>query len=187
MPLLVKAGKQVHAGDPQGFEYEGARHLMSDHNTGDPEKASGGGIPQDVGAGIFLILIALFFLWQASNLPLGSLRAMGPGMLPTSIAVMMGVGGALLILLALLKSGPKLTAPHLRGLFFVLGGLILFGFTVRWLGLIVAGPLSMIFASFATKEVRPVEAVIFAFAMTAFCIGLFKFALGLPIPIIAFM
>jgi hypothetical protein len=32
-----------------------------------------------------------------------------------------------------------------------------------------------------------VEAAIFAVVMTAFCIGLFKFALGLPIPVIAFM
>jgi hypothetical protein len=45
----------------------------------------------------------------------------------------------------------------------------------------------MIFASFATNEVRPVEAVIFAVVMTAFCIALFKYALGLPIPVVAFM
>jgi hypothetical protein len=108
-------------------------------------------------------------------------------MLPISIAVIMGAGGALLAILALVKGSPRLTMPHVRGLFFVLGGLILFGFTVRWLGLIVAGPVSMIFASFATEEVRPVEATIFAVCMTAFCIGLFKFALGLPIPIVAFM
>ncbi|MFN3891056.1 MAG: tripartite tricarboxylate transporter TctB family protein [Beijerinckiaceae bacterium] len=160
---------------------------MSDQSTSDPGKSSGRGIPQDVGAGIFLILISLFFIWQAWSLPLGTLRAMGPGMLPMSIAVIMGVGGALLAILALVSGGPVLTRPHVRGLFFVLGGLILFGFTVRWLGLIVAGPLSMIFASFATEEVRPVEAVIFAVVMTAFCIGLFKYALGLPIPVVAFM
>jgi hypothetical protein len=160
---------------------------MTDHNAGDPGSSSRRGIPEDVGAGVFLILISLFFIWQAGNLPLGSLRAMGPGMLPISIAVIMGVGGALLAIVALIKGGPTLSRPHVRGLFFVLGGLILFGFTVRWLGLIVAGPLSMIFASFATEEVRPVEAILFAVCMTAFCIGLFKFALGLPIPIIAFM
>ncbi|MBX9759487.1 MAG: tripartite tricarboxylate transporter TctB family protein [Beijerinckiaceae bacterium] len=160
---------------------------MTDHKAGDPGSSSRRGIPEDVGAGVFLILIALFFIWQAWSLPLGSLRAMGPGMLPMSIAVIMGSGGVLLAILALVKGGSTLTMPHVRGLFFVLGGLILFGFTVRWLGLIIAGPVSMIFASFATEEVRPVEAIIFAIAMTAFCIGLFKFALGLPIPIIAFM
>jgi hypothetical protein len=160
---------------------------MNDQTSSEPSKGSGKGLPQNVGAGIFLILISLFFIWQAQGLPLGTLRAMGPGMLPISIAVIMGVGGALLIVLTLISGGPRLTRPHIRGLFFVLGGLILFGFTVRWLGLIVAGPLSMIFASFATEEVRPVEAAIFSVVMTAFCIGLFKFALGLPIPVITFI
>jgi hypothetical protein len=160
---------------------------MNDQSMGEPDKASGRGIPQDVGAGLFLVLISLFFAWQASSLPLGTLRAMGPGMLPMSIATIMGVGGAALAIAALVRGGEALTAPHLRGLFFVLGGLILFGFTVRWLGLIVAGPLSMFFASFATQDVRPLEAGIFAIVMTAFCIGLFKYALGLPIPVVAFM
>ncbi len=160
---------------------------MSEQISGEPDKQSGRGIPQDVGAGVFLILIALFFLWQAWDLPRGSLRAMGPGMLPMSIAVILGSGGALLAMMALLKGGERLSRPHVRGLFFVLGGLIIFGFTVRWLGLIVAGPLSMMFASFAAKDVRPVEAAIFAVVMTAFCIGLFKYALGLPIPIITFI
>lgn len=160
---------------------------MSEQTSGEPDKKFGRGIPQDVGAGVFLMLIALFFIWQAWELPLGRLRAMGPGMLPMSIAVILGVGGFLLAVMALFKGGERLSTPHVRGLFFVLGGLILFGITVRWLGLIVAGPLSMMFASFATAEVRPVEAAIFAVVMTAFCIGLFKFLLGLPIPIIAFI
>jgi len=160
---------------------------MSDQDMTGSTRPAGLRIPQDFGAGIFLVLIAAFFLWQAWGLPRGTLRAMGPAMLPISLAVSMGAGGLLLAIMSLIKGGPALTRPHLRGLFFVLGGLVLFGLTVRSFGLIVAGPLSMIFASFATEEVRPVEAVIFAVVMTAFCIGLFKYALGLPIPVVAFM
>jgi hypothetical protein len=160
---------------------------MSEHDTTAPEGRAARRVPEDFVAGLFLVLVAAFFIWQAWKLPMGSLRAMGPGMLPTSIAVIMGVGGFLLALMALVKGGNALTRPHVRGLFFVLGGIVLFGLTIRSTGLIVAGPLSMIFASFATEEVRPVEAAIFAVVMTVFCIFLFKFALGLPIPVIAFM
>jgi putative tricarboxylic transport membrane protein len=160
---------------------------MSEHDTTAPEGRAARRVPEDFVAGLFLVLVAAFFIWQAWKLPMGSLRAMGPGMLPTSIAVIMGVGGFLLALMALVKGGNALTRPHVRGLFFVLGGIVLFGLTIRTTGLIVAGPLSMIFASFATEEVRPVEAAIFAVVMTVFCIFLFKFALGLPIPVIAFM
>ncbi len=142
---------------------------------------------QDVIAGLFLILVSVFFLWHARGLPLGSLRAMGPGMLPTSIAWIMAAGGALLMVLSLIAGGNTMTRPHVRGLFFILGGIFLFGVTIRWLGLVVAGPLAMFFASFATEEVRPTEAAIFAVVMTGFCILLFKYALGLPIPVVAFM
>jgi hypothetical protein len=48
---------------------------------------------------------------------------------------------------------------------------------------VVAGPLAMIIGGFATPEVRWKEIIIFAAIMTAFCVGLFRFGLNLPIPI----
>ncbi len=36
----------------------------------------------------------------------------------------------------------------------------------------------------ATPETRPVELVVFALVLTAACIGLFRFALGLPLPVL---
>lgn len=162
---------------------------MTDANTQAREQSSERSyrLSEDIAAGLFLFLIAMFFLWQANDLPMGTLRAMGPGMLPVSIATILGVGGLGLALAAFLKGGPVLTTPHVRGLFFILGGIILFGLLIRTMGLVVAGPVAMIFGSFATTEVRPVEAVIFAIIMTTFCILLFKYALGLPIPVVAFM
>ena len=65
----------------------------------------------------------------------------------------------------------------------VLGGVVVFGLTVRPLGLLVAGPLAIVVAAFASDEVRWKETLPFGALMTAFCIGLFKFALGLPIPL----
>ena len=162
---------------------------MTDTDTPAPERSSAGSyrLTEDIAAGLFLFFVSAFFMWKAWELPLGSLRAMGPGMLPMSISVVLGVGGFLLALSAFIKGGNIITMPHVRGLFFILGGIVLFGLCIRTLGLVVAGPVSMIFASFATNEVRPVEAVIFACVMTAFCILLFKYALGLPIPVVAFI
>ncbi len=51
------------------------------------------------------------------------------------------------------------------------------------LGLIVAGPLTLVIASLASHERNWVQTLIFAAAMTAFCILLFKVALRLPIPV----
>ena len=142
---------------------------------------------QDFVAGLFLAAIALFAIWQASDMPLGTLRAMGPGMLPRAVAVMVGLGGVILMVSSFLEEGPALERFHWRGPLFILGGILLFALTIRTAGLIVAGPLAMIFGSLASDEFNWKEAAIFAVALTAICIVLFKFALGLPIPVIAFM
>ncbi len=67
--------------------------------------------------------------------------------------------------------------------FLSLGAMVAFGLTVRPLGLVVAGPLAIVIAALASDEVRWVETIVVGLLMTAFCIGLFKFALGLPIPL----
>lgn len=155
------------------------------------EKGSTGGFrarsPQDVAAGLFLVAVAAFALWQSTDLPLGTLRAMGPGMLPRALAVLVGVAGIVLAISAFLEDGEALTRWHLRGPLFILGAVVVFALTIRTLGLAFAGPLAMIIGSMATPEMRWKETVIFAAAMTAFCILLFKVALGLPIPVVAFM
>ena len=59
------------------------------------DQGGGGGrlkSTQDFGAGLFLIAIGLFALWQGWRLPLGTLRSMGAGMLPISLAVS-GIAG----------------------------------------------------------------------------------------------
>lgn len=141
---------------------------------------------QDVAAGIFLILIGGFFVWQSSDLPMGSLRAVGPGMLPRAVAMMLVIGGAILMLLGFMdKNNPRTPLLALRGPFFIIGGILIFAFLIRNVGLIAAGPASMIFASYASDETRIIETSIFSVVMTALCIFLFKYMLNLPIPVIA--
>jgi hypothetical protein len=142
--------------------------------------------PQDAAAGLFLVAVAAFALWQGSDLPLGTLRAMGAGMLPTSLAVIVGGLGLLLVVLAFVAEGPALERWHLRGPLFILGSVIVFALLIRSAGLAVAGPTSMLISCFATEEVRWKEAAIFSIVMTGFCIVLFKVILGLPIPVLAF-
>ncbi len=162
---------------------------MTDDSSSGREVSTAGRarITQDVIGGLVLSMAGAFFAWQAWDLPLGSPGAMGPGMLPMSVAVLIAIGGAVLATTGLVAGGEVMTMPHLRGMFFIIGGIVLFGLTIRSLGLVVAGPVSMIFASAATDEMRPLETSVFAVCITVFCILLFKYALGLPIPVVAFM
>ena len=136
---------------------------------------------QDFLGGLAVIAVAAFAFWLARNLPTGAAGGMGPGTLPRGLALLLGGLGVVLLLNSF--NGESLARWSVRGPLFLLGGLVLFGLTVRPLGLAVAGPLAIIAAGFASSEVRWRETLIYGLAMTAFCIGLFKFALGLPIPL----
>lgn len=71
----------------------------------------------------------------------------------------------------------------LRGPLFLVGGLLAFALTVRSVGLIIAAPLLAMISGAASHETRFRELIIFAIVMTALCIGVFKYALNLPMPV----
>lgn len=144
-------------------------------------------LPQDVVAGLFLLAVAGVALWFSAGLSTGTLRAMGPGMLPRAIAVLVAIAGVAMIVGALLVPGSRLEAWSLRGPVFVLGAIVVFAMTIRTLGLVVAGPLAVFIGAFASPDARLKETAIFAVLLTAVCIVLFKYLLRLPIPVATFL
>src|SRR5262249_24770909 len=131
---------------------------------------------QDFVGGLVVIAVALFAFWQAADLPIGTLGGVGPGMLPKSLAVPVGLLGALLVLGSLLETSLPLEPWSIRGPVLVAIAIVAFGLTVRPLGLVVAGPIAIVIAAFASDEVRWVETIVVGVLMTAVCVGLFKFA-----------
>ena len=138
---------------------------------------------QDAGAGLFLIAIGAVGFWQSLALAAGTLNQIGPGMLPRALAAGVVLCGLALVAEAWLNEGERLERWSIRGPVFILGAVVLFALTVRPLGLVVAGPLAIAVSGFASRETHWFETIVFGLVMTAFCIGLFKFALGLPIPV----
>lgn len=147
---------------------------------------------QDLAAGIFMIVVAAIAIVLSRDLSTGTLRQIGPGMLPISFAVICGGLGVLQIIGSLRYNGEKFEGWSWRGIFFVLGGACVFALAIRGfdigpisvpaLGLLVAGPLVMLIAGVAAGDVKPVELVLFTIGMCTACILLFKYALNLPIP-----
>jgi putative tricarboxylic transport membrane protein len=138
---------------------------------------------QNFAGGLAIMAIAVIAYWLARDLPAAPAGMVGPGTLPRALAALLGLLGFALLLGAVFKTGVGLARWSIRGPMLILGALVLFGLTVRPLGLVVAGPLAIVVAAFASSDVRWGETLIFGGLMTAFCIGLFKFALGLPIPL----
>jgi putative tricarboxylic transport membrane protein len=169
--------------------------LTDDNQPGAGDDGRRGAIksPQDFAAGLFILALAAFAYFAAYKLKFGQLRGIGPGLMPQVTALLVATFGLLLIVQSFISKGSVLDRWSIRGPFFVLGGVLLFALTIRGadlfgikfpaLGLLVAGPLATIFCSFADKDTKWWEILLFATVITAFCIGLFKFALRLPIPL----
>jgi putative tricarboxylic transport membrane protein len=71
-----------------------------------------GRVSGDLGGGLCLLGIGALAIWQGSDLELGTLRQMGPGMMPRVLAVLLGLCGVALAVRSLLeRSAP---APALQ-------------------------------------------------------------------------
>ena len=138
---------------------------------------------QNLMAGLLLIAIAAVAAAQGSSLSVGTLRHIGPGMIPLTLAAILGFIGVLLMLMWWRGDRGESGRWPLRGPIFILGAAVIFGLAVRPLGLAVAGPLLVVVAAFASHETRWKEIIIFAVGMTIFCVALFRYALTLPIPV----
>ncbi len=140
--------------------------------------------PRDLLAGALLVALAAFALRVTAGLDAGSLRALGPGMLPRAVAAGVGVVGLALAAMSLVRHGPPLGRWPLRGPLFVSLGVLAFALTIRTAGLAVAGPLVVVVSGAASADTRPRELVVFALVISALCVGLFRYALSLPIPVL---
>lgn len=136
----------------------------------------------DIAGGLFLLFIAAVGYIGGFGLPVGHLSGIGSGLLPKALAVLIAAFGIFLIVQGLLGPGPALERWAVRGPFFVLGAVVLFALTIRWGGLLVAGPLSVIMSSLGSKETRLAEIAIFGVGLTLLSGLLFKELLNLPIP-----
>src|SRR5262245_54248465 len=117
----------------------------------------------DLASGLFLLGLAVLGLAGGFNLPTGTLSGIGSGLMPRVVSLLVGAFGLLLVVQAFVFEGDRLERWHLRGPVFILGAVLLFALLIRGstlsfgsftikvpaLGLIIAGPLSMIISAYA--------------------------------------
>jgi putative tricarboxylic transport membrane protein len=68
-----------------------------------------------------------------------------------------------------------------RGPLMITAATIVFGVTVRPLGLVIASYISLVVSAYATEEIRWIETLIWCAVLTAFCGVLFPYGLNLPL------
>ena len=143
--------------------------------------------------GALVAAMAVVAWMSAGGLGIGSLAEIGPGLFPVALAILLlALSLVLFGIGALQGSGEDLAVPGaeaLRSLVAILSALVVFSLTIRGsgfipaLGVTSATPLAILIAGIASRETRWLDLVVFAVVLTAFCTVLFRFLLGLPLPL----
>jgi putative tricarboxylic transport membrane protein len=152
--------------------------------------------PREFYGGLALIALAIIALWSSGDLPGMHGFAFGPGTAPRIFATLLAGLGALVALGGLLADGPPIERFAVRGPAWVILGILVFAFMIRGVnsvlpfvnihiqtpafGLIPSTFLAFIISIQGTTEMKWIESLIAAVAMTAFCVVLFVYVLQLP-------
>lgn len=109
---------------------------------------------QDLVGGLALTALGLFAAYYAhEHYEIGNLRRMGPGFFPVSLGLTLAVLGVLVALPAWFRQGPVIR-PAWKTLFLVISSLLVFSFTLKTLGLVVATVLAVLLSSLADQSIR---------------------------------
>lgn len=139
--------------------------------------------PQDIFGGLVLIAIAALALYLVRNLPFSGRVGFASGTAPRLFAYGLGGLGAWIAISGFLKEGPAVEGFNWRGLVTIIGSVLFFAVSIRYLGLALTGIPMVLIASFAASDAQVKEATLFGGAITAFCCILFPVVLGQPIPL----
>jgi uncharacterized membrane protein len=139
---------------------------------------------RDAAAGAIFFAIGAAFALGARSLEIGSAFRMGPGYFPLLLSVILMLLGAIIIASSFASQNQPLGPVPWRGLVLVLSAPVVFGLSVRKLGLVPAIVLTVVLAVYASRRSRLWLAAAMAAGLTIFCLAVFSYGLGLPLPLL---
>ncbi|MGK9287002.1 tripartite tricarboxylate transporter TctB family protein [Sinorhizobium meliloti] len=138
----------------------------------------------DLVAGVVFVAIAAAFGWGATNYEMGQLIAMGPGFVPLSLSIILGVLGIALAVFGRSEGSDVPGSVPWRGAALVCISLVLFGALSRDLGLLPIVFLCGFLTALASPQNSIVSAGWIAAALSLLCWLVFKVGLGLSLPLL---
>lgn len=141
---------------------------------------------RDILAGLIFLACGLAFGIAAARYPIGTALRMGPGYFPLVLSGLLGLLGLGIVARGVLAAEAEGTLGLVpwRGLVLILGALVLFGAMVKGLGLAPALFATAFASALASRHNGPVSVAVLAAALTLFCVLIFSFGLGVPVPLI---
>jgi hypothetical protein len=138
---------------------------------------------KDFWSGVMFLGFALVAILAARGYSMGSGGKMGPGYFPMLLGIALAGLGALLVGRSLVIEGARVARLEVRPTLMIVLGVILFGLMRPYLGLVVALATVTAVSAFASRESRPLEVAALAAVLAAFSVGIFVYALRLPLTI----
>lgn len=139
---------------------------------------------KDFWSGVMFLCFAAVGLYIARGYSLGSAGKMGPGYFPILLAIVLGLLGLLLVVRALTTGDEEVPNFSIRPLLFLVIAVVAFGATIQPLGLILSLLLTLAIAALASRETKLIETIVLAVGLAALSVGVFYYALQLPLPIL---
>jgi Tripartite tricarboxylate transporter TctB family len=139
---------------------------------------------KDVSAGLLFIAIAALFALGTQDLDFGAARKLGPGAFPLLLAAVLGLLGLIIVVQAFRNPVTHQMVIPWRGILLIIAAPVLFGLTVRGLGLIASIALVVIISAFASQRMSAKLAVMLTVGLTLFCVLVFSIGLGLPLRLV---
>ena len=139
---------------------------------------------RDILTGVIFAGFGLAFAIASLGYDLGTPLRMGPGYFPLVLAVVLIALGLAIAGKALVDVGAEpLGAIPWRGLVLLLAAPVIFGLTIKGLGLAPSLFVTALMSAFASRRTPLSVAVLLAALLTLFCVLIFVYGLGITVPV----
>jgi hypothetical protein len=140
---------------------------------------------KDVLAGLVFIVFGLAFAAGATTYPIGTPVRMGPGFVPLALGMILAGLGVLIVIKGWIAGeGGEIGEIPWRAVILIVGSIVLFGITVRPLGLVPSLFASTLLAGLAPQRSGIVTPVLIAAALTLVSVLIFVVGLQLRLPLL---
>lgn len=136
---------------------------------------------RDVLAGMLLAGIGLLYLGASIALPIGSAVRMGSGYFPMLVSGLLVLVGLAAATAGIGKIDDADEPSAWRALIAIIAAVLVFGFTVRGLGLVPAVLATALLSCWATGQFHLLQALLTAALLALFCWAVFIWGLGLAL------
>lgn len=141
--------------------------------------------PKDFWSGVMFTAIGFAFaaIVKYYEYPMGTGSRMGPGYFPYVLGIIMAILGIAIVVESFATEGPPVTKFAWKPLFWILGGVVLFGLIAKVAGLAVSIIALVVISAYGSHEFKIKEVIIASLILAAFSVGVFVYGLKLPFPI----